>query len=50
MTNIEEQEPREPATPQEGPGQEPPAESPFEPFETDWGQKGLDEPGETRDQ
>jgi hypothetical protein len=36
-----EQQPTEPA-----PAEEPPV---FEPFETEWGQKGLDSPGETRD-
>lgn len=52
MTSTEEQEPREPATPQEGPlpDQESPADSPFKPFETEWGEKDADRPGETRDE
>jgi hypothetical protein len=52
MTNFEEHEPREPATPGEGstPEHEPPAESPFTPFQTEYGEKGLTSPGETRDE
>jgi hypothetical protein len=48
---MSEDESQQPPTPPEPPAQPPePSESPFEPFETEWGQKGLDKPGETRDE